>query len=107
MNTLMQPHPKKIPGFGGHKVVAIASGDEFSLVLDDRGQAWIWGRGDRGQLGLPSEQPSLGEHDRPNQLRPVFKPRPLSGIPKTMSKSRRVNGDGENVSLFATIQGQW
>ena len=28
----------------------IAAGDEFSLVIDERGIPWTWGRTDRGQV---------------------------------------------------------
>ena len=36
--------------FEGHRVVAIASGDEFSIVVDDRGHPWGWGRAEQGQV---------------------------------------------------------
>ncbi len=39
-----------VEGFDGHKVVAIAAGDEFSLVVDEKGAPWVWGKGDKGQV---------------------------------------------------------
>lgn len=84
-------------GFEGQKVVTIAAGDEFSLVIDENGQVWTWGRGDRGQLGLQSNQPPLGERERSTQLRPIFKPRSLSGIPKPMPKTRKRTSDNDHV----------
>lgn len=47
---LPQIHPKVVEGFDGHKVVAIATGDEFSLVVDEKGLPWVWGKGDKGQV---------------------------------------------------------
>ena len=47
---LFQSQPVKVAGFEDHKVVAIATGDEFSLVVDDRGTPWTWGRTDQGQV---------------------------------------------------------
>ena len=96
----LQAQPKKISGFDAQKVITIAAGDEFSLVIDENGQVWTWGRGDRGQLGLQSDPPPLGEpRERSNQIRPIFKPRPLSGIPMTTSRSRKRGvSEGDNVS---------
>ncbi|XP_064397834.1 uncharacterized protein LOC135344542 isoform X2 [Halichondria panicea] len=92
--------PKKISGFDAQKVITIAAGDEFSLVIDENGQVWTWGRGDRGQLGLQSDPPPLGEpRERSNQIRPIFKPRPLSGIPMTTSRSRKRGvSEGDNAT---------
>ena len=44
--------PKLVEEFEGHKIVAIASGDEFSLAVDEKGLPWVWGKGDKGQVRL-------------------------------------------------------
>ena len=36
--------------FDGYKIVAIAAGDEFSLVVDDKSTPWVWGRADHGEV---------------------------------------------------------
>ena len=46
----MQQQPKEIVHFEGQKVVAIAAGDEFSIIIDDRGYPWGWGRAEQGQV---------------------------------------------------------
>lgn len=30
--------------------MAVATGDEFSLAVDDKGLLWVWGKGDKGQV---------------------------------------------------------
>jgi len=50
MYSSPQPHPKKVPLLEGHRIVAIATGDEFSIVVDDKNAPWVWGRGDHGQV---------------------------------------------------------
>lgn len=69
-------------------------------MTDEKGGVWTWGRGEKGQLGLPAEAPPLREpRERTNQ-RPIFKPRPLSGIPRASSKSRKRTSEGDNVRLW-------
>ena len=47
----IQTHPKKVQSdFNGQKIATIAAGDEFSLVIDERGTPWTWGRSDHGQV---------------------------------------------------------
>ena len=49
--VLLQTQPKKVHcSFNGQKIATIAAGDEFSLVVDERGIPWTWGRTDRGQV---------------------------------------------------------
>ena len=50
-----QTCPKLVNGFHDHKVVAIATGDEFSLVVDVKGLPWVWGKGDNGQVSWERE----------------------------------------------------
>ena len=48
---------------GHEKIVAVSAGDGFSLALDVTGRVWVWGRNDRGQLGLghtdPVKEPTM------------------------------------------------
>ena len=30
--------------------MAVSTGDEFSLALDEKGVPWVWGKGDKGQV---------------------------------------------------------
>ena len=48
--SALQAKPAEVNNFEGQKVVAIAVGDEFSLVIDDRGYPWGWGRAEQGQV---------------------------------------------------------
>jgi len=45
-----QTHPRRVEEFEGHKIVAIATGDEFSLAVDEKSLPWVWGKGDKGQV---------------------------------------------------------
>lgn len=36
--------------FDGNKIVAIATGDEFSLAVDEKGVPWVWGKNEKGQV---------------------------------------------------------
>lgn len=96
-----QTQPKKVTGFDNHKIVAIATGDEFSLVVDDRGGPWTWGRADKGQLGLQIsiERSSSVNQELPPQSKPLFKPRPIKDIPSTAIKNR-MKAEGENVMRY-------
>ena len=47
---VLQTTPKRVEEFEGHKIVAIATGDEFSLAVDEKGLPWVWGKGDKGQV---------------------------------------------------------
>ena len=33
-----------------HRITAIATGDEFSVVVDAQGLPWAWGRSEHGQV---------------------------------------------------------
>ena len=46
--------PKFVESFDGHKVVAIATGDEFSLAVDEKGVPWVWGKNEKGQVRIQS-----------------------------------------------------
>lgn len=48
----LQSQPKKMAQFDGNKIVATATGDEFSVAVDDRGTPWAWGRSELGQVAI-------------------------------------------------------
>ena len=48
--SALQAKPAEVNNFEGQKVVTIAAGDEFSLVIDDRCYPWGWGRAEQGQV---------------------------------------------------------
>ena len=56
--------PKLIEGFNGQKIVAIATGDEFSLAVDEKGLLWVWGKGDKGQVSVCCGYGVRGTRDR-------------------------------------------
>lgn len=33
-----------------HIIKTVSCGDEFSIVIDDGGMSWVWGRDDLGQV---------------------------------------------------------
>ena len=51
--------PKFVESFDGHKVVAIATGDEFSLAVDEKGVPWVWGKNEKGQVRIQPAQLNL------------------------------------------------
>ena len=48
----MQAVPKKLACFDSQKIATIATGDEFSIVVDERGIPWAWGKSDHGQASV-------------------------------------------------------
>ena len=56
-----QMQPKFLDSFDSLKVVAISTGDEFSLALDEKGVPWVWGKGDKGQVGCSTVSVNLLE----------------------------------------------
>ncbi|GIP29000.1 hypothetical protein J23TS9_41300 [Paenibacillus sp. J23TS9] len=59
------------------KIAAIAAGAEFSLALDEEGQAWAWGDHEEGQLGT-GHQPCAQQQYSP--VRVETEQGPLNGI---------------------------
>jgi alpha-tubulin suppressor-like RCC1 family protein len=51
----LSPVQVDLTSLNGSTVVAVSAGGFYSLVLDDQGRLWAWGRNDRGQLGDGSD----------------------------------------------------
>lgn len=45
-----QSLPKLIAHLESRKVTAIATGDEFSVAVDEHGLPWVWGQSEHGQV---------------------------------------------------------
>lgn len=47
--------PTQVEMLAGRGVFSIAAGARHSVALSDRGLVYVWGNGDSGQLGLPTD----------------------------------------------------
>jgi alpha-tubulin suppressor-like RCC1 family protein len=53
-NTSNQTTPQLVNApSNGAKWVSVTAGANHSIALDDQGRAWVWGRNNSGQLGIP------------------------------------------------------
>jgi hypothetical protein len=69
--------PKLVESFDDLKIVAIATGDEFSLAVDEKGVPWVWGKNEKGQvrrLWVPQhpQQPQSSVTHPQVPCKPVF-----------------------------------
>ena len=46
----LQLTPKPVSVLNDRRIVSMAAGDQFSVVLDHFGEVWVWGRGETGQV---------------------------------------------------------
>jgi alpha-tubulin suppressor-like RCC1 family protein len=55
-DTLFHPLLRQIPGLS--RIVAVATGREFSVALDSSGDVWTWGSNFQGTLGNGTDDPN-------------------------------------------------
>lgn len=49
------PVKVNIDALVGRKIVSIAAGNDYSILVDDQNDVWAWGNNLRGQVGKPAE----------------------------------------------------
>lgn len=99
-NTISYFSPKKIDTLDSVQVTAVMCGGLHTLAVTRQGHMYAWGRGEGGQLGIPTDQLI---YDTVNRELYLTTPKRVQGVLDMLFVSQVACGDAHSLAL--TSQG--